>query len=308
MAKQIKRNSEKKISVVVLNWNTKDLLTQCVQSLEKELSFLDSQSEIILVDNGSTDGSVETINSLEENFSQHPKISILKILNKDNLGYTKGNNLGIKAASGEYIMILNTDTIVQPGSIRKMIEFLENHPEFHIIGPQLLNPDGTPQANCGRFPHLKTVALMLFKEHFKESQQVRFSPERSQEVEWLMGAAFIARKEVFEKTGGFDENIFMYMEEVEWFYRARKAGFKAYFLKDAQITHLGRGSSKTGKTQPILNIYRGVIYFYQKHKSKTELIIVRLLLKIKAFLALILGYLKNDNYLKTTYAQALKIH
>ena len=148
---------------------------------------------------------------------------------------------------------------------------------------------------------------MLFKEHFGGSKSVRFSPANSQVVDWLMGAAFIARREVFDKIGGLDENIFMYMEEVEWFYRTKKAGFITYFLKDAQIIHLGRGSSKSGKKEPIINIYKGILHFYKKHRSKAELIILEIMLKTKALLSLFIGYLKKDSYLIQTYGQVLKI-
>lgn len=301
-----------KLSIIIVNWNTAKLLRQCLDSLKSEMFESHSkiprqmrairnpksETEIIVVDNGSTDGSAELVQSL--------KLKVIR--NKENLGFAKANNQGIKEAQGEYIMLLNSDTIVEKGAIERMVDFLDSHNEVDIVGPRLLNTDGTPQANCGRFPNLSVVTVMLFKEHLGGSDYVRRSPKESGFVDWLMGAAFIAKKQVFDKIGGLDEKMFMYMEEVEWFYRAAKAGYRAYFLKEAEIVHLGRGSSKTGKTEPILNIYRGVIYFYTKHKSLPEQFLLRLLLKIKALMALFLGYLKNDNYLKETYGQAVKIN
>lgn len=289
-----------KISVIIVNWNTKDLLKQCLESLIADLTFNKISNEIIVVDNNSSDGSVEMVKKM------FPSVRL--ICNKQNLGYAKGNNKGIKNATGEYIMILNTDTIIKQGAIKKLVGFLDREERVDIVGPKILNQDGTPQSSCGRFPNLAVCGVMLFKEHFGGSKFVRWSPSESVFVDWVIGAAFIARKKIFEKIGGFDENIFMYMEEVEWFYRAKKAGFKVYFLKDAEIIHLGRGSSKSGKTQPILNIYKGLIYFYKKHKTFPELFVLKLMLKTKALGAYLLGLVKNDKYLKETYGEAFKIN
>jgi len=302
-----------RLSIIIVSWNTKELLKQCLESIIHNANPK-ILTEVVVVDNGSRDGSIGMMKRLiDGNSREFAKIcddscEIKLIENKENLGFTKANNQGIKIAKGEYIMLLNSDTIVKPGAIERLLTELSDRKEISIIGPRLLNADGTPQPNCGKFPSLPVVAVMLFLEHFCGGKYVRCSPAKSCFVDWLMGAAFVARKEVFDKIGGLDENIFMYMEEVEWFYRASMAGFKTYFLKEAEIVHLGRGSSKSGKTEPILNIYRGIIYFYKRHKSKSELVILRMLLRLKAFATLSLGYLKNDSYLKETYGQALKIH
>ncbi|RJR24535.1 glycosyltransferase family 2 protein [Candidatus Microgenomates bacterium] len=321
---------EIKLSIIIVNWNTRELLRKCLESvISDQLSAIsyqrsvisknkkpvtDNQSlitEIIVVDNGSTDGSVEYLRELIDNSltaDHRSPITLRLIENKENLGFSKGNNIALRQAQGEYIMLLNSDTIVKEGAIQKLVEYLDNNPEVDIVGPKLLNKDGTLQANCGRFPNLDVAFVMLFKEHLGGSEYVRCSPESSGPVDWLMGAAFVARKKVFDKVGGLDETIFMYMEEVEWFYRAKKAGFKAYFLKEAEIIHLGRGSAKSGKKDPILNIYKGMIHYYKKHKSFLELAILRLMLKLKALAAFLLGCLKNDSYLKETYGEALKIN
>ena len=317
-----------KLSIIILSWNTKDLLKQCLESImgdgkktkNTRTHNLTPNTEIIVVDNGSTDGSVEYLRSVIRDqlpvtgekkkpiTDNRSLITIKQIENKENLGFSKGNNIGIKAATGKYIMLLNSDTIVKEGALKKMIDYLDAHPEVDIIGPKLLNFDRTLQANCGRFPGLLVSAIMLFGEHWRTNRFVRWSPKKSGFVDWLMGAAFIARREVFDKIGGLDERIFMYMEEVEWFYRAKKAGFKAYFLKEAEIVHLGRGSSKSGKKEPILNIYRGLLHYYRQHRSPFSLLILRFMLKMKAAIALAIGYLKKDSYLKETYAEAIKIN
>ncbi len=281
-----------KLSIIILSWNTKELLRQCLKSILLT-------AEIIVVDNGSGDGSPEMVKK------EFPDVKLIR--NKENLGFAKGNNIGIKAAKGEYVMLLNSDTVVKADALERLVDFLETHPAVEIVGPRLLNRDGSLQANCGRFPNLDVAAVMLFKEHLGGSDYVRCSPADSRPIDWLMGSAFLARRKVFEKIGGLDENLFMYMEEVEWFYRARQAGFRAYFLKDAEIIHLGRGSSKAGKKEPILNIYRGLLHYYRKHKTPAELFILRVMLKAKALIALGIGGLKDDRYLKETYGEAIKI-
>ena len=292
------------LSIVILSWNTEALLKQCLESLEEGCEGIGG-CEVVVVDNGSTDGSSEMVRKYQ---IRNTKYKIRLIENQSNLGFAKGNNIGIKQARGEYIMLLNSDTIVQKGSLKKMVDFLDQHGEISVVGPKLLNQDGTPQSSCGQFPNLWVVFIMLFKEHFGGSRTVRYSPAVSGEVDWLMGAAFVAREKVFKKVGFLDERMFMYMEEVEWFYRVRKAGLKAYFLKEAEIVHLGRGSSSSGKKEPILNIYKGLLHFYKVHKSPLELFILRLMLKVKALISLLIGDLKNDNYLKQTYGQAIKIN
>lgn len=309
-----------KLSIVILSFDTKELLRKCLESVDRCLVMGDNEkkttntqplapnTQIIVVDNGSTDGTVEMLGEWSKRIKSTTSTTGIKLLrNRENLGYARGNNVGIKEAKGQYIMILNTDTIIKPGAIEKLVKFLEGNKEADIVGPKLLNGDGTSQANCGRFPDLPVVLVMLFKEHWG-SNFVRWSPKVSQSVDWLMGAAFMAKRSVFEKIGGFDERLFMYMEEVEWFYRAKKAGFKAFFLEDSEIVHLGLGSAKSGKKEPILNIYRGLIYYYRKHKSVIELLILKILLKLKALAALLMGYFKRDRYLKETYGEAIKIN
>jgi GT2 family glycosyltransferase len=308
-----------KLSVVILSYNTRDLLKNCLESISANTHGLDY--EVIVVDNGSRDGSREYLRSLEQkrfrNIEEKEKstkflnfynsIFLKVIFNRKNLGFAAGNNVGIKKALGDYILLLNSDTLIKNGALLKLADYMDQHPKVAAVGPRLLNKDGSFQASVGRFPTLPVVFWMLFKEHFGGSEYVRQSPLQEGVVDWVMGAALMIRKEVFEKVGLLDENIFMYMEEVEWCYRVKKAGFKIHFYPGAQITHLWQGSSRTGRKDPILNIYRGLTYFYRKHRSSTEIIILRLLLKFKAIGAITIGYLKSSQYLKETYGEAFKL-
>jgi len=289
------------LSVVIVNYNTKKFFKDCLESIFKHTKGLDY--ELIVVDNASTDGSVEYLQRFKGSKVQRSKV----IFNKENLGFSRGNNQGIRQAEGKYILLLNSDTLLKDNALFKMVEFVDQHPEISVLGPRLLNSDGIFQASVGRFPTLPVVAVMLFKEHFGGSRLVRWAPDRICPVDWVMGAALIARKEVFEKVGLLDEKIFMYMEEVEWCYRVKKAGYKIYFYPGAEIFHLGQGSSKTGRKEPILNIYKGLIYFYQKHKSTWELLVLRGLLKLKAGVSFLVGLITTNRYLKETYGKAFKI-
>lgn len=280
-----------KVSIIIPSWNTKKLLRQCLKSLN-------SKPEIIVVDNGSTDGSPEMVKK------EFPGVILVK--NKKNLGYGKANNQGMKQAKGEYFLLLNSDTKVKDKAPLKMAKFMDDHPQAGALGCKLLNVDGTPQPSAGPFPNLWISAIRLFFEHWSGNLVVK-TFDKDKEVDWVMGAALMVRPAAIKKAGFMDENIFMYMDEVEFCYRIKKAGFQVMFSPGAEIVHLLRASSKTGRKDPIINIYRGLVYFYQKHYSPFQLFWLRLMLKLKAYLSLLLGLITNNNYLKETYGQALRI-
>ena len=187
-----------------------------------------------------------------------------------------------------------------------MAAFLAKNPQAGVVGCRLLNPDGSYQPSAGPFPNLGIALVMLFLEHWLKDL-VRKSFKKITEVDWVMGAALMVRRPVIEKAGLMDEGIFMYMDEVEWCYRIKKAGFKVFFYPQAEIVHLFGGSSKTGRQEPILNIYRGLLYFYKKHYPAWQLSILKFMLKLKAGIAWFLGKIINNSYLVKTYAQTFQI-
>ncbi len=289
---------KKIISIIILNWNTKNLLKKCLRSID-EIKDKEYDIEVIVVDNASTDGSPEMV---AKEFSQ-----AVLIKNKKNPGYGAGNNQGMRKAKGDFFLILNPDTIIKDKAPVKMAQFLNQHPEVGVVGCKLLNQDGSDQPSFGPFPNLFIAAVMLFAEHWLGGHLVRRSSNKVKETDWVMGAALMLKKEVFKKVGPMDEKIFMYVDETEWCYRIKKAAYKVMFYPGARIVHLGGASSPTGRKDPILNIYRGLIYFYKKHYPRWQLPVLRLMLKLKAAGALIVGYLTNSRYLKETYVQAFKI-
>lgn len=248
-----------------------------------------------MVDNASSDESVKMV---KEEF---PQVKLIK--NKRNLGFSKANNQALRRAQGEYVLLLNTDTKIVNNALKELVDFAESKNDLGIAGPKLLNPNGQPQPSTAPFYTLPVTLLSLFG----GDKFLRCSPSKTAKVAWVSGACFLIKKSVTDKIGLLDENFFMYVEEMEYCYRAKKAGFQVYFYPHAEVIHHVRGSSKAGKQKAIWGIYQGLIYFYQKHFAPWQLDVLKFLLHTKAALAWLTGILINNYYLKETYAKAFKL-
>jgi GT2 family glycosyltransferase len=294
------------LSIVIVNFNTRKITHQCLESIFKSFRNYKSDDtpsfEIILIDNASTkDDSAVYLN---EYAKKHK--NIVFVANPTNTGFGPANNQGVKMAQGAYIFLLNSDTIILKDAVQKLFSFFKKSEKTkHFIGPKLFNKDMTPQASAAPFYTLPVVfgALFLRGDYWGLT---RSSPKEMRRVDWVSGAAIMTKKEYFEKVGGFDETIFMYMEEVDLLYRAKKIDMHTFFYPKAKIIHLGSASSN-GKTFPIIQVYRGFLFFYKKHYSKIALISLRFLLRLKAGLAWFLGFVVNNNYLKKTYEEAFHV-
>lgn len=280
------------LSIIIVNFNTSDLLRNCLTSIFNQKGV---EYEVWVVDNASRDDSIQMV---ENDF---PKVKLIK--NSQNIGFARGNNVALRQAQGEYLFLLNSDAILKEETLSRICDFLESNPKVGILGIKILNPDGSPQASVGKFYNLGNAFLMLFGG--EKLGFLRYSPNKVTEVDWVVGAALIVRREVLEKAGFLDENLFMYMEEVEWCFRVKKAGFRVFFYPEAEAIHYIRASGS--KTAAILGIYKGLTYFYRKHKPLWELLVLRGMLKTKAGIAWIIGFLSNNRYLKTTYAEAFHL-
>lgn len=283
------------LSIIILSYNTKKLLDSCLSSIfsnKNDLNF-----EVIVVDNGSKDKSVEFI---KKNYPQ-----VVLIQNKENLGYSAANNLGVKKAQGEFVLLLNSDTELIGDSLRSMVEFAKDHKNIGILGPKIVNPDRSPQKSVGSFYSLGNIILAMFG-----GERLGFgrrSPDKFCFVDWVSGACLLTKKDVFEEIGLLDEKLFMYMEEVEFCFRARKKGFLTAYLPKALIMHKNLGSSQSGKTGAVLNIYKGLLYFYAKYYPHWQFEALRFVLNLKSTILYGLGKVLNNNYLVSTYGQALEI-
>lgn len=281
------------LSVIIVSFNTKDLLQDCLASVFKQTKGI--KFEVLVVDNASTDSSAEMVRK------RFPQAILVK--SKENLGFAKANNQGIKKAKGKYVLLLNSDTELKGNPLAKLIKFARNHPQAGVIGGRLLNKDGTFQPSVSSFLTLSRAILWLtIGDRFLYS-----SPPKTCQVDWVMGAALMVKKETLKKVGLLDEKFFMYMEEQEWCYRFKKAGWQVWFYPEAEIFHIVRGGSPEGRQRAILGIYEGLIYFYQKHFPSWQLFVIKWLLKAKALGVWLIGVLTGNKYFKETYAKAFKL-
>lgn len=285
------------LSIIIVSFNTQKLLDDCLASVFRSLKGTKITFEVIVVDNVSVDGTREMLKK------KYPDVRT--ILNKENVGFGKANNQGMKQARGNYIFLLNSDTIVLNDAIGKLVAFAKQHPKS-FVGPKLLNLDRSPQTSCGPFFSLTVVFASLFLRGDKIGL-TRWSPNSVRRVDWVSGAALMGSRKLFMDDLLFDEKIFMYMEEIDLLYRARQKGYHTLFYPRSVIIHLGSGSSTNKRKGPVLNIYRGLIYFFQKHRGRLSLAVLRMLLKLKAALAWLIGILTASQYLKETYAEAYKL-
>jgi len=294
------------LSIIVVSYNTRKITHQCLESIYKSFRSYKSKSspsfEIILIDNASTKD--DSAIYLAEYAKKHK--NIVFVANTTNIGFGPGNNQGVRLAKGKYILLLNSDTVILKDAVLRLFSFYQkNEKTKQFVGPKLFNRDMSPQASAAPFYTLPVVfgALFLRGDYWGLT---RYSPRETRRVDWVSGAAIMTKKEYFEKVGGFDETIFMYMEEVDLLYRAKKRGMNTFFYPKAKIVHLGSASSN-GKTFPIIQVYKGFLFFYKKHHSKFALFFLRFLLRLKAGFAWFLGFIINNNYLKTTYEEAFHV-
>ncbi len=224
------------ISVIIVNYKSLNKTLKCLDSL-KNADWGALSKEIIVVDNASGNGDASAI------AAAHPELKL--VVSDRNLGMGGGNNLGVKAASGRYILILNPDTLIKGDAIVKMSAYLDSHPDAGIVGPKLLNSDGTLQYSCLRFPKLHTPILRrtffggLAGRHLNEFLMKDYDHRDPREVDWLMGSCLMVRKLVPEKDGFlFDERFFMYFEDTDLCRRVKKEhGLKVVYLPSAAVIH-----------------------------------------------------------------------
>ena len=293
------------LSVIIVNWNTKKLLEDCLKSIFK---FTENVTfEVIVVDNGSKDGSQAVVKK------KFPQVKLIP--NSNNLGFAKANNQGIKIAKGEYVLLLNSDTYLIENSFKKLVEKTNEFDELGALGPLLLNEDRSIQQSVGFFPHLPQVFWwMTFIDDLPGGTALKpyhvdhdSFYKSKHEVDWVTGAAFLIPKKVIVTVGMLDEKIFMYGEDFEWCFRIKKAGFKVYFSPIAKIVHIGGGSVSKIRTIAFVGEFRGLMYFYKKYKSHASLQILRLLLKMGTLLRIVAFAIFGRIKTAKSYVEVLKM-
>jgi len=293
------------LSIIVLSYNTRNLTLACLESIasqyKKELE--EKKLEIIVVDNNSTDDSVASIkycvSHLRQGFGGQASIRLIE--SKENVGFGSGCNVGAKESSGKYLLFLNSDTQVLDEGFLSMVGFMDKSKNVAILGGKLENNDGSTQRSCGKFYNLFNLLLILLG--FERLGFLRSSPSKIQKVDWVSGACMMVRHDVFEKLTGFDEKLFMYVEDMEICFRAKKLGFLTYFYPDLKLMHKSLGSSN--RTFAIINIYKGILHFYAKHKSYPEYLTAKILLIAKAEILILVGFLTFNPELRNRYRKAI---
>jgi len=248
------------LSIVVVSWNTRDLLRCCLESVKATCSNL--AYEVLVVDNGSTDGSVELV---AEDF---PDVILLR--NRENVGFARANNQAIRISRGRHLLLLNSDAELIESTARRIVDFLDAHPEAGALGGQLLNPDGSFQSSYADFPSLGGEVLLLTGlARWLRWPGYPFYPEtRSQQVQlvdWVSGALLAVRRSAAESVGTLDEDYFMYTEEVDWCYRLWKAGWAIYYLPEVKAYHHAGGSSRRVPLVKRTQLYQSKRLFFRKH-------------------------------------------
>ena len=249
------------LSISLVNTNNKKLLQACLESLYAQdhgMTF-----ETILVDNVSTDGSVEMVREL------YPQVEVM--VNQTRKGFAANHNQAIKVSRGEYILVFNEDTIVRPGALKSMVDYLAAHEKAGAVGCRLENPDGTLQKSCYKFPSpLQSVfENTMLTAAFPNSPIVGdyrgWAHDTVREVDFVSGAAIMVRRKVIETTGLLDEGFFIYAEESDWCKRMRKDGWKVVFVPDGTIVHYGGQSSVEIKDRQFCEFTRNQVRFIRKH-------------------------------------------
>lgn len=248
------------VSIIIVNWNTRDLLADCLDSITQTAS--DLIFEIIVVDNASTDDSQTMVRQ------RFPHVRL--IANQENVGFARANNQGMAASSGRHALLLNSDALLTPGALQALVSLADAKPRAGIVGAQLLNPDGSFQASHTTFPNLWQEFLIL--SGIGRLLRGRWYPSHGPEegkgpqiVDYVEGACLLVRRKAFEDVGGLDEDYFMYAEEVDWCYDMREKGWQVWYQPAAEVIHLGGGSSRNRRTQREGDLYRSRVRFFRKH-------------------------------------------
>ena len=269
------------LSVIIVNYNVRQFLENALASVKRALEGL--QGEIIVVDNASTDGSAEMIRS------KFPDVTVIE--NRENVGFARANNTGLKLSRGRYFLLINPDTIVQEDTIHVMLRFFAEHPDAGLAGCKILNPDGSFQLPCRRsiptpwvaFTKIFGLSAIFPKSRlFGRYNLTYLDPDESYPVDAVSGSFMMMSRETYEKVGGLDESFFMYGEDLDWCYRVSRAGFTVYYVHSTKIVHFKGESTKRSEIDEIKLFYEAMQLFVKKHFNRSST--VRLFLSVGIFL------------------------
>ena len=259
------------VAIAIVNYNTREHLRACLASVASEQC-----EEVVVVDNASSDGSAEMVQS------NYPWVRL--VTNQVNCGYGAAANQAIASCSSRYVLLLNSDTLLRPGTLQVLGNYLDQHPQAAIVGPRLANPDGTLQASCFPFPtplhtllrESRLATVMRYLPRLRHAYLPVWSHCYARVVPWVLGAALAIRREAFEAVGGFDNSFFMYFEEVDLCYRLQAAGWQVHFAPVTNVTHAGGASTQQYRPTMALQLYESLCHFYRQHYSGWQIFQLKL--------------------------------
>lgn len=271
------------VSIIIVNWNTKQHLLNCLDSLSNSNYYT---QEIIVVDNASSDGSIDAVTS------RFPTTKIIE--NNENLGFSKANNIGIWQSTGRYICLINSDVIVLDRCIEKLMEFMDKNPSIGLAGPRILNPDSSLQVTCRHFPSVWNnlcQALGLNKifpksSFFTEPFMKYWAHDEVRKVDVISGCFWMVRREAINEVGLLDEDFFIYGEDIDWCKRFHNAGWDIVFYPEAEAIHYGGASSANAPIKFYLEMQKADLQYWRKHHGRigqaiySTIIILRQVLRI----------------------------
>lgn len=271
------------VAVIIVNWNTRELLRQCLASVYQHTAGI--SFDVWVIDNASSDGSAEMV------AQEFPQARLIR--NAENVGFAKANNQALRQASARYYLLLNSDTVLQDNAVAQMVAFFDAQPTVGIAGTRLLNSDGSWQASFDDFPR---TPLDMLRDKFSPSRRMRWENRLLRRdvstnfaVDYLIGAVFMIRRDTMQQIGLLDEAFFMYAEDIDWCYRAAQAGWAIYYLGELAVYHYNRGSSQKSPEQARrLQRLRdeSLLRFYRKHYGRCSFLSMTCVLFIKQLTAL----------------------
>lgn len=247
------------LSIVIVNWNTQDLLRDCLASVFRGLGSL--KAEVIVSDNASEDGSVDMVRR------EFPQVRL--IANARNLGFAGGNNVALRVVTGRHVLLLNTDTLVHGDVLSGAVAWLDAHEHVGVIGPRLLNTDGTVQVSCSAFPSLRRLAMQTLGltrvARWDSYRMTGWDRTSERKVDVISGAAMFVRRAAMQEVGLLDEAFFFYGEETDWCHRFARAGWDLVFVPIPEITHFGNGSARKLSYRRDLLMTESTTRLHRKH-------------------------------------------
>lgn len=266
------------LSIIIVSWNVEALLAACLDSIAAALAAPQAgplSAEVIVVDSGSTDGTVARLRC------DYPHVTLLA--QPENIGFTRANNLGLKAARGRYLLLLNPDTVVLDDALGEMVRFLDANPDVGLVGPHTRNSDGTTQSTRRRFPSL---AVAFFESTWLQPYAPRHlldsyyvidgnGVHETIEVDWVQGSAIMARRAVYEQVGGLDEGYIMYSEELDWCRRAKDAGWRVVYVGSADIIHHGGKSSEQVTARAHILFQQSKLRYFRLYHGRPAAAVLR---------------------------------